>query len=233
MNSPTVATGIQSVSPTSCIPLTSSKNFKSPSFKVWMYSTERMPPFSNAKSGPTLLPTKQLHTIIVVRLPLKRGTKQSGWCFSASVLNTHTGLELCPISMLLSSDQITLFQSSTVQFFASSANSKRCFICLGVKNGFATARCFWIPTSLRRRCKVRFEGLSDKILVMSDNVHRLFCLTTRTIVRISRSDICLAGPGGGVTPVKVLNSYRWRAHVIADLDRPTFAAIVLWERPAS
>jgi len=80
---------------------------------------------------------------------------------------------------------------------------------------------------------VRFKGLSDKILVMSDNVHRLFCLTTRTIVRISRSDICLAGPGGGVTLVKVLNSYRWRARVIADLDRPTFAAIVLWERPAS
>ena len=73
MNSPTVATGIQSGLSTFCIPLASAKSFKSPFFKVSMYSTELMLPFSKAKSGPTLLPAKQPHSIIVLRFPLKRG----------------------------------------------------------------------------------------------------------------------------------------------------------------
>jgi len=154
MYSPIVATWTASELSSFSILLTSSRNFKRPSFKVWIYSAELMPPFLNARSGPSLSPAKQLQTIIKERFPLKAGTKQSGWCFSASVLNTHTGCEFRPISTLLSSENMTLSQSLIIQYSCSFAHSKCALMFSGDRNGFFKARCFCIPASLSHRWSV-------------------------------------------------------------------------------
>src|SRR5271154_2611539 len=107
-----------------------------------MYSTEVIPPFSNASSGPILSPVKQPQTIIETRFPLKTGTKQSLLYFSFDVLNTHVAAELRPISILLSSENIHFNHCSNVQSLCSIANCKRLLICSTDKNGLLTAICF-------------------------------------------------------------------------------------------
>ena len=53
------------------------------------------------------------------------------------------------------------------------ANSNRAFMCTSVRYGLSTAMCFCIPSSLRHLCRVRGDGLSGIMLLISLRIEML------------------------------------------------------------
>src|SRR5438552_18535502 len=87
------------------------------------YSSAPIPPSSQIIKGPNLSPVKHAHTITLTCVLLKVFVTYFGLSLSPSGWMTHLRRGFTPIHILNSSDHMTCFQSSTLQFLYFSAHS--------------------------------------------------------------------------------------------------------------
>src|SRR5579859_2933576 len=87
------------------------------------YSSAPIPPSSQTIKGPNLSPVKHAHTITLTCALLKVFLTYLQLSLSPGGWMTHWRRGFTPIQILDSSDQMTCFQSSAVQFLYFSAHS--------------------------------------------------------------------------------------------------------------
>src|SRR5579859_287228 len=103
------------------------------------YSFAPMPPSSQIINDPSLPSVKHPNTITLTLFSLKDFLMYLGLSLSPAGRITHWRHELTPIQMLVSSDQMTCFQSSTVQFLYFNAQSRRSLMLSGHRPGLVEA----------------------------------------------------------------------------------------------
>src|SRR5271169_4847037 len=98
-----------------------------------------MPPSSQIINGPSLSPIKHPQTITFTLSDLKDFVTYFGLSLSSFGRMTHWRRGLTPIQTLVSSDQMTRFQSSTVQSLYFNAQCRRSLTFSGRRPGLVEA----------------------------------------------------------------------------------------------
>src|SRR5277367_6057852 len=171
------------------------------------YSFALIPLSSQIIIGPNLSPVKHTHTITLTCALLKVFLTYLRLSLSPGGRITHWRRGLTPIHMLDSSDQITFFQSSTVQSLYRCAHCNLLTTFSADSPGFSAATQLANPASDRRRRRVVMEIGNPTILVISLRGVELCCFKSRSIYRSSRSLVFRLYSRRGLRPWKVSNKY--------------------------